>query len=98
MESNATSRNIARDIESEIIVRIAERGVTAVAKELGVDKSRVSRWQSKGGLVEKASLLLAAIDFQRPEGVVLFRGEQTAELAKGLIAMLDHLRNGENGG
>lgn len=98
MESSATSRNIARDIENEIIVRIAERGVTAVAKEIGVDKSRVSRWQSKGGLVEKASQLLAAIDFQRPEGMVLFRGEETAELAKGLIAMLDHLRSGGNGG
>ncbi|MFG1172137.1 CII family transcriptional regulator [Erwiniaceae bacterium CAU 1747] len=98
MESITTARNEARDIESEIVSRIAAQGVTAIAKKIGVDKSQVSRWQSRGGLVEKASQLLAAIDFQRPEGVVLFRGEETAELARGLIAMLDHLRSGGNGG
>lgn len=100
MESNATSRNIARDIENEILCRIAAKGVTAVAQKIGVDKSQVSRWQSKGGLVEKASQLLAVIDFQKPEGMVLFQGEDTAEVAKALLAMLEHLRNpvGGNGG
>lgn len=97
MESIATSRNIARDIENEILCRIAARGVTAVAQKIGVDKSQVSRWQSKGGLIEKASQLLAVIDFQKPEGMVLFQGEETAELARGLTAMLDHLRTPAGG-
>jgi len=101
MESTTTTRNVkAREIQSEILSRIAVQGVTAVAKQIGVDKSQVSRWQSKGGLVEKASQLLAVIDFQKPEGLVLFQGEETAEVAKALLAMLEHLRNpvGGNGG
>ncbi len=101
MNSIATTRNVkAREIQSEILSRIAVQGVTAVAKQIGVDKSQVSRWQSKGGLVEKASQLLAVIDFQKPQGLVLFQGEETAEVAKALLAMLEHLRNpvGGNGG
>ncbi|WP_158784183.1 CII family transcriptional regulator [Pantoea sp. BAV 3049] len=97
MESSATSRNKARDIESEIVSRIAAQGVTAVAKQIGVDKSQVSRWQSKGGLVEKASQLLAAIDFEQPSGLVLFKGDETADLARGLIAMLEHIRSANGG-
>lgn len=97
MESYATSRNKARDIESEIVSRIAAQGVTAVAKKLGVDKSQVSRWQSRGGLIEKASCLLAAINFEQPAGLVLFQGEETADLARGLIAMLEHIRNPDGG-
>lgn len=98
MNSIATTRNVkAREIQSEILSRIAVQGVTAVAKQIGVDKSQVSRWQSKGGLVEKASQLLAVIDFQKPEGLVLFQGEDTADLARGLVAMLDHLRNHSGG-
>ena len=92
MESNTTSRNKARDIESEIVSRIAAQGVTAVAKKLGVDKSQVSRWQSRGGLVEKASCLLAALDYAQPSGMVIFKGDETGELAQCLIGMLDHLR------
>ncbi|MBP2157151.1 CII family transcriptional regulator [Erwinia rhapontici] len=98
MNSIATTRNVkAREIQSEILSRIAVQGVTAVAKQIGVDKSQVSRWQSKGGLVEKASQLLAVIDFQKPQGLVLFQGEDTADLARGLVAMLDHLRNHAGG-
>ncbi|WP_431022012.1 CII family transcriptional regulator [Erwinia rhapontici] len=98
MNSIATARNVkAREIQSEILSRIAVQGVTAVAKQIGVDKSQVSRWQSKGGLVEKASQLLAVIDFQKPQGLVLFQGEDTADLARGLVAMLDHLRSHAGG-
>ncbi|MCT6589206.1 lambda phage CII family protein [Pantoea dispersa] len=92
MDSNTTSRNKARDIESEIVSRIAAQGVTAVAKKLGVDKSQVSRWQSRGGLVEKASCLLAAIGYEQPAGMVIFKGDETGQLAQCLIGMLDHLR------
>lgn len=92
MESTTTSRNTAREIESEILSRIAARGVTVVARQIGVDKSQVSRWQSKGGLVEKASKLLAEIEFMKPEGLVIFQGEETAALAQSLTAMLEHIR------
>lgn len=92
MESNTTSRNKARDIESEIVSRIAAQGVTAVAKKLGVDKSQVSRWQSRGGLIEKASNLLAVIGYEQPAGLVIFKGDETGELAKCLIGMLEHIR------
>jgi transcriptional regulator with XRE-family HTH domain len=92
MESTATARNEAREIQSDIMSRIAVIGVTQLASTIGVDKSQVSRWQSKGGLVEKASLLLAATGFQRTETMLTFRGEETAELARGLMAMLEHIR------
>ncbi|UEG19745.1 CII family transcriptional regulator [Pantoea ananatis] len=97
MDSITTSRNKARDIESEIVSRIAAEGVTAVAKKLGVDKSQVSRWQSRGGLVEKASRLLAALDFQQPAGMVIIKGDETGELAQCLIRMLEHIRSEEGG-
>ncbi len=97
MDSITTSRNKARDIESEIVSRIAAEGVTAVAKKLGVDKSQVSRWQSRGGLVEKASRLLAALDFQQPAGMVIIKGDETGELAQCLIGMLEHIRSKEGG-
>lgn len=42
--------------------------------------------------MEKASLLLAATGFRRSETMLTFRGEETAELARGLMAMLEHIR------
>ncbi|CAI2535484.1 lambda phage CII family protein [Serratia ficaria] len=92
MESTTTARNEAREIQSDIMSRIAVIGVTRLASTIGVDKSQVSRWQSKGGLVEKASLLLAATGFKRSETMLTFRGEETAELARGLMEMLEHIR------
>lgn len=99
MDTSATSRNKAREIESEIVSRIAAEGVSTIAKRVGVNKSQVSRWQSRGGLVEKASILLAALDFQHPSGLVIFQGEETQQLAKCLIGMLEHIRavNGGDG-
>ena len=88
----ATTRNEAQAIQSDIMSRIAAIGVTSLASAIGVDKSQVSRWQSKGGLVEKASLLLAATGVPRSETMLTFRGEETAELARGLMAMLEHIR------
>ncbi|HDG0630750.1 TPA: hypothetical protein PFA69_004910 [Serratia marcescens] len=92
MESTATTRNEAQAIQSDIMSRIAAIGVTSLAGAIGVDKSQVSRWQSKGGLVEKASLLLAATGFKRSETMLTFRGEEVADLARGLMAMLEHIR------
>ncbi len=92
MESAATMRKKARNIESEIMSRIAVRGANKVAAKIGIDESRISHWKKPGGLVERASLLLAAIDYQEPEGLVLFSGDETADLARGLIAMLEHIR------
>ena len=48
MESIATTRNEAQAIQSDIMSRIAAIGVTSPAGAIGVDKSQVSRWQSKG--------------------------------------------------
>lgn len=45
----ATTRNEAQAIQSDIMGRIAAIGVTSLAGAIGVDKSQVSRWQSKGG-------------------------------------------------
>lgn len=45
----ATTRNEAQAIQSDIMSRIAAIGVTSLAGAIGVDKSQVSRWQSKGG-------------------------------------------------
>ena len=68
-----------------------------VAAELGVNPSQITRWQTdETKFVKKAAQLLAAIDFAVPEGMVVFHGEHSAEIAKLLSTMLNHLRTKEN--
>lgn len=45
MESAATMRKKARNIESEIMSRIAVRGANKVAAKIGIDESRISHWK-----------------------------------------------------
>ncbi len=88
----ANTRNKARDIEARIRGKIAVMGVCRVADVVGVDKSQVSRWQTGDNVVSKAARLLAAIGFDEPDNSLVIQGEGTAELAKALIEMLDHLK------
>lgn len=68
-----TTRNKARNIESQLLNKIALRGVTEVAEAIGVDKSQVSRW--KESLIPRMSMLLAVLEW----GVV---DDDLARLAK----------------
>lgn len=67
------TRNKARNIESQLLNKIALRGVTEVAEAIGVDKSQVSRW--KENLIPRMSMLLAVLEW----GVV---DDDLARLAK----------------
>ena len=67
------TRNKARNIESQLLNKIAIRGVTEVAEAIGVDKSQVSRW--KETLIPRMSMLLAVLEW----GVV---DDDLARLAK----------------
>ncbi|MCS3423413.1 transcriptional regulator with XRE-family HTH domain [Rahnella sp. BIGb0603] len=68
-----TTRNKARVIESQLLNKIAVRGVTEVAAAIGVDKSQVSRW--KEAFIPRMSMLLAVLEW----GVV---DDDLARLAK----------------
>lgn len=48
--------------------------------------------QEKNCFVERAAKLLAVIGFDNREETVIIKGEQTAEVAKALISMLEHLK------
>lgn len=67
------TRNKARNIESQLLNKIAIRGVTEVAEAIGVDKSQISRW--KETLIPRMSMLLAVLEW----GVV---DDDLARLAK----------------
>lgn len=67
------TRNKARNIESQLLNKIALRGVTEVAEAIGVDKSQISRW--KETLIPRMSMLLAVLEW----GVV---DDDLARLAK----------------
>ncbi|MGC6389684.1 CII family transcriptional regulator [Ewingella sp. S1.OA.A_B6] len=70
---HASTRNKARNIESQLLNKIAVRGVTEVAAAIGVDKSQVTRW--KETFIPKMSMLLAVLEW----GVV---DDDLARLAK----------------
>ncbi len=88
----ANARIKARDFESRIRGKIAAMGVCRVADVVGVHESQISRWQTGDNVVSKAARLLAAIGFDEPDNNLVIQGEGTAELAKALIEMLDHIR------
>ena len=46
----------------------------------------------KNCFVERAAKLLAVIGFDNREETVIIKGEHTAEVAKALILMLEHLK------
>ena len=93
---DAITRKKAREFESEIVSRIAIAGASNVASRVGVNASQITRWQMNDGIVQKASTLLAVLNFDVPTGTVIFQGEDTTELAKGLIEMLAHIREPKN--
>ncbi len=63
MEINTINRNKvnARRIESWLLNRIAMKGGSNVAKEIGVDKAQITRW--KESWLPKMSLLLAVLEW-----------------------------------
>ncbi|WP_145603559.1 CII family transcriptional regulator [Yersinia intermedia] len=75
----ATTRNKARIIESQLLNKIALRGVTDIADAVGVDKSQISRW--KESFIPKISMLLAVLEW----GVV---DDEMARLAKSVALLL----------
>ncbi|WP_318367116.1 CII family transcriptional regulator [Enterobacter sp.] len=60
---HSTSRNKceARRIETWLLNQMALRGVTNIAKALGMDKSSITRW--KESMVPKMALLLAELEY-----------------------------------
>ncbi|EPH6761940.1 CII family transcriptional regulator [Cronobacter dublinensis] len=92
---NAQKRTTSKSLQIETRIRsgIAALGVTQVAKEMGLHHSQISRMQTgKNCFVERAAKLLAVIGFDDREETVIIKGEQTAEVAKALISMLEHLK------
>ncbi len=90
---NAQSRTEAQKMESLILGRIAQRGQEIIAKEVGIDRAQISRWQSgRDSMISKMCRLLEAIDFSNPDGTVIIQGEETAGIAALLIELLDHIR------
>lgn len=79
---HSTSRNKceARRIESWLLSQMALRGVTNIAKALGMDKSSITRW--KETMVPKMALLLAELEY----GVV---DEDVARVSKQVALHLE---------
>ncbi|MGL4725658.1 MAG: CII family transcriptional regulator [Scandinavium sp.] len=77
--TTARNKQEARRIESWLLNRIAIIGGSNVAKELGVDKSQVTRW--KESWLPKIAMLLAVLEW----GVV---DDDMARLAKEVAAVL----------
>jgi len=75
----ANTRKKARQIESQLLNKIALRGVVEVGAAIGVDKSQISRW--KESLIPKMSMLLAVLEW----GVV---DDDLARLAKQVALIL----------
>ncbi|HHH0040700.1 TPA: CII family transcriptional regulator [Yersinia enterocolitica] len=84
----ATTRNKARIIESQLLNKIALRGVTDIADAVGVDKSQISRW--KESFIPKISMLLAVLEW----GVV---DDEMARLAKSVALLLAKQKSQQNG-
>ena len=85
----ATTRNKARIIESQLLNKIALRGVTDIADAVGVDKSQISRW--KESFIPKISMLLAVLEW----GVV---DDEMARLAKSVALLLEKQKSPRLGG
>lgn len=79
---HSTSRNKceARRIETWLLNQMALRGVTNIAKALGMDKSSITRW--KESMVPKMALLLAELEY----GVV---DEDVARVSKQVALHLE---------
>ena len=77
--TTARNKQEARRIESWLLNRIAIIGGSNVAKELGVDKSQVTRW--KESWLPKMAMLLAVLEW----GVV---DDDMARLAREVAAVL----------
>lgn len=84
-----TARNKARIIESQLLNKIALRGVTDIADAVGVDKSQISRW--KESFIPKMSMLLAVLEW----GVV---DDEMARLAKSVALLLTKQKSPRLGG
>ncbi|AOF18393.1 CII family transcriptional regulator [Yersinia enterocolitica] len=84
----ATTRNKARIIESQLLNKIALRGVTDIADAVGVDKSQISRW--KESFIPKISMLLAVLEW----GVV---DDEMARLAKSVALLLTKQKSQQKG-
>ncbi|ELY2629363.1 hypothetical protein SM092_001395 [Cronobacter sakazakii] len=79
--------------ELNVRQKVFKGRITQVAKGMGVHHSQISRMQTgKNCFVERAAKLLAVIGFDNREETVIIKGEQTAEVAKALISMLEHLK------
>ncbi len=80
--NQSTTRNKceARRIESWLLSQMALRGVTNIAKALGMDKSSITRW--KETIVPKMALLLAELEY----GVV---DEDVARVSKQVALHLE---------
>lgn len=83
-----TARNKARIIESQLLNKIALRGVTDIADAVGVDKSQISRW--KESFIPKISMLLAVLEW----GVV---DDEMARLAKSVALLLGKQKSQQKG-
>lgn len=91
--ANESTTNKAMQIETRIRSGISALGVAKVAKKMGIHHSQISRMQTgKNCFVERAARLLAVIGFDDRDETVIIKGEQTAEVAKALILMLEHLK------
>lgn len=92
----AHARTNNKALQFEVLIRngIATRGVTEVAREMGVHHSQISRMQAgENSFVSRAARLLAVIGFDDCEDTIIIKGGQTALVAKALVSMLEHIKS-----
>ncbi len=89
---DARTRTNAKDYEAVLRHGIARKGHEPTAEFMTISRSRLTHWLGGDEIIVKLSLLLEFIEFEYHAPVVTFSGEDTTELAKGLIEMLAHIR------
>lgn len=93
---DARTRTNAKDYEAVLRHGIARKGQEKSAQAMQISRTRLTHWLGGDEIILKFSLLLEFIEFDYHAPVVTFSGEDTTELAKGLIEMLAHIREPKN--
>lgn len=99
MEGTTNTRKKAQEIETKILCELARKGHSNVAKEIGVHPAQISRMKEPHGLIARASLLLAALDIDGLDKMVIFSGDEAKRLADVIDTVLradNRLEQGAN--
>lgn len=98
-ESSLPLLEMARNLESDLLRRIAGRSQKAIALDLGVDEATVSRWlHPETGILHRACQLMAALNLRVKDASERdFRESEVAALETLAMELL-YLRRKERDG